>query len=101
MTTETQTLLVTIDTDIEQEARFDAIGAKVGGGWRVIQAIPVSGGEMGSEGVSESFARFQVTVEREIDADNVVVGADRGKAARLADSAATALFDEDATTDDV
>ena len=95
MTTETQTLLVTIDTDIEEEARMDEIGAKVGDGWRVIQAIAVSGGEMGPGGASESFARYQVTVARQIDADNVVVGADRGKAARLADSAATALFDED------
>ena len=86
---------MSIDTDIEEDARLDAIGAKVGDGWRVIQAIPVSGGEIGPGGASESFARFQVTVEREIDADGVVVGADRGKAARLADSAATALFDED------
>ena len=95
MATETQTLLVTIDTDVEEDARMREIGAKVGDGWRVIQAIAVSGGELGSGGASESFARYQVTVEREIDEDNVVVGADRGKAARLADSAATALFDED------
>lgn len=103
MTTETKTLLVSIDTDIEEDARMNQIGAKVGDGWKVIQAIIVSGGGLASGGASESFARYQVTVERQIDSDNVVVGADRGKAARLADSAATALFDEnvgDAETGD-
>ena len=94
MPTEQQTLLVSIDTDVEEDARMNEIGAKVGDGWKVIQAIAVSGGEIGPGGASESFARYQVTVEREIDEDGVVVGADRGKAARLADSAATALFDE-------
>ena len=94
MATETKTLLVTIDTDVEEDARLDEIGAKVGDGWTVIQAIAVSGGELGSGGISESFARYQVTVERELDADGAPVGIDTTKAARLADSAATALFDD-------
>ena len=94
--TEQQTLLVSIaaDTDASEDARMKTIGAKVGQGWEVIQAIPVSGEEAGPGGASEDFMRYQVTVRRQIDADNVVVGADRGGAAGLADvGQVSAAFD--------
>ena len=96
MQKEQQTLLVSVDVQEEdgQDALYNRIGQKVGQGWKVIQAIPLSGEEAGPGGLSEDFMRYQVTVEREIDADNVVVGADRGKAADLADAGqVSAAFD--------
>ena len=96
MQKEQQTLLVSVDVQEEdgQDALYNQIGQKVGQGWKVIQAIPVSGEEAGPGGLSEDYMRYQVTVEREIDSDNVVVGADRGGAADLADSGqVSAAFD--------
>lgn len=94
---EQNTILVSINQqdDQDQDARMKTIGAHVGEGWTVIQAIPVSGGEAGPGGASEGFMRYQVTVEREIDDENVVVGADRGGAARLRDvGQVSAAFDD-------
>lgn len=96
MTTEQQTLIVSVNADADDESRMQQIGAKIGDGWRVIQTVMLSGEESGSAGASEDFLRLQVTVEREIDSENVIVGADRGGAAALKDVAATALFDEPA-----
>ena len=98
MTTEQQTLIVSVNADADDEARMQTIGAKVGDGWKVIQTILLSGGEVGPGGASEDFVRLQVTVEREIDDQNVVVDADRGGAADLKDAAATAAFDETGET---
>ncbi|GAB5534355.1 MAG: hypothetical protein Rubg2KO_06040 [Rubricoccaceae bacterium] len=88
MQKELSTLLVSINVEEHdgEEARMNKIGAKVGQGWRVIQAIPVSGEEAGPGGVSEDFMRYQVTVEREIDSNNVIVDADGGNAADLKDA---------------
>ena len=96
MQKETSTLLVSVEIREEdgQDALFNRIGQKVGQGWTVIQAIPVSGGEAGPGGQSEDFMRYQVTVEREIDSDNVVVGADRTAASKLKDvGQVSAAFD--------
>jgi hypothetical protein len=94
MTTEQQTLIVSVNADADDESRMQQVGAKIGDGWRVIQTIILSGEEAGPGGASEDFMRLQVTVEREIDDDNVVVDADRGGAADLKDVAVTAAFDE-------
>ena len=94
MTTEQQTLIVSVNAEADEEARMQQIGAQVGDGWRVIQSILLSGGEVGPGGASEDFVRLQVTVERHIDDDNVVMDADRGGAADLKDVAATAAFDD-------
>lgn len=96
MQKEQQTLLVSVNVeDHDGEIPMTEIGRQVGQGWRVIQAIPVSGEEAGPGGASEDFMRFQVTVEREIDSDNVVQGVDRGQAADLKDvGQASGAFDE-------
>ena len=88
MQKEQKTLLVSVNVEEHdgEEARMNEIGAKVGQGWKVVQAIPLSGEEAGPGGLSEDFMRYQVTVEREIDADDVIVDADRGGAADLKDS---------------
>ncbi len=93
MTTEQQTLLVSVRVEDDDDARMRTIGAHIGAGWRILQTIPVSGEEAGPGGHSEEFMRYQVTVEREIDDEGVIVDADRGGAADLKDVAATALFD--------
>ena len=87
MQKEQQTLLVSVNTEDHdgEDAHLIEIGRQIGEGWTVIQAIPLSGDEAGPGGVSEDFMRYQVTVEREIDADNVIVGADRSGAADLKD----------------
>ena len=97
MQKEQKTILVSVNVEDhdDQDARISEIGKKVGQGWRVIQAIPVSGEEAGPGGLSEDFMRYQVTVEREIDSDNVIVDADRGGAAGLKDvGQVSAAFDE-------
>ncbi|MEM7788400.1 MAG: hypothetical protein AAF594_11800, partial [Bacteroidota bacterium] len=85
MQKEQQTLLVSVNVEEhdDQDAILTKIGATMDGGWTVIQAIPVSGEEASPGGDAEDFMRHQVTVEREIDGDNVVVGADRDDAAKL------------------
>ena len=92
MTTEQQTLIVSVNADADDDSRMPQVGAKVGAGWRVIQTVLLSGEEAGLGG--DDFMRLQVTVEREIDDDNVVVDADRGGAADLKDIAVTAAFDD-------
>ena len=97
MQKEQQTLLVSVNVEETDgvDAHLNQIGQKVGQGWTVIQAIPLSGEEAGPGGASEDFMRYQVTVEREIDSDNVVVGADRGGAADLKDvGQVSGAFDE-------
>lgn len=97
MQKEQKTLLVSVNVEESdgQDQHMSEIGRQVGQGWRVIQAIPVSGEEAGPGGASEDFMRYQVTVEREIDSDNVVQGVDRGKAARLKDvGQASGAFDD-------
>ncbi|MDT0631231.1 hypothetical protein RQM47_08240 [Rubrivirga sp. S365] len=103
MQKEQNTILVSVNTEDhdDQDALMTEIGRKVGQGWTVIQAIPISGGDAGPGGASEDFMRYQVTVEREIDSDNVVVDADRGGAADLKDvGQVSAAFDEPLTTPD-
>ncbi|HEX8299419.1 MAG TPA: hypothetical protein VF594_09700 [Rubricoccaceae bacterium] len=94
MTTEQQTLIVSVNANADDESRMQQVGAKVGAGWRVVQTIMLSGEEAGPGGGTDDFMRLQVTVEREIDDDNVVVDADRGGAADLRDIAVTAAFDD-------
>lgn len=87
MQKEQQTLLVSVNVEEhdDQDALMNKIGKKIDGGWTVIQAIPISGEEASPGGVAEDFMRYQVTVEREIDSDNVIVGADRDDASKLRD----------------
>ena len=94
MTTEQQTLIVSVNADADDESRMQQIGARIGDGWRVIQTVMLSGEEAGPSGAADDFMRLQVTVERTIDDDNVVVDADRGGAADLKDVAVTAAFDD-------
>ena len=103
MQKEQKTLLVSVNVEDhdDQDARMNQIGQKVGQGWTVIQAIPISGEEAGPGGASEDFMRYQVTVEREIDSDNTVVGADRGGAADVKDvGQVSAAFDGPINEDD-
>ncbi len=96
MQKELQTLLVSVNVEEHdgQDQHMTEIGRQIGQGWKVIQAIPLSGEEAGPGGLSEDFMRYQVTVEREIDSDDVVVDADRGGAADLKDvGQVSAAFD--------
>ena len=96
MQKELKTLLVSVNVEEHdgQDQHMTEIGRQIGQGWRVIQAIPVSGEEASPGGLAEDFMRYQVTVEREIDGDNVVVDADRGGAADLKDvGQVSAAFD--------
>lgn len=97
MQKEQKTLLVSVNVEEHdgEDQHMSEIGRQIGQGWKVIQAIPVSGEEAGPGGLSEDFMRYQVTVEREIDADNVVQGVDGQKAARLKDvGQASGAFDD-------
>lgn len=73
MQREQTTVIVSVNTEQDEEAQIQQIQAQVGEGWRVIQKIPVSGGGAGPGGNSEQFMRLQVTLERVIDEDNVIV----------------------------
>ena len=96
MQKEQSTVLVSVNVEEHdgQDALMTEIGRKVGQGWTVIQAIPLSGEEASPGGLAEDFMRYQVTVEREIDAENTVVDPDRGGAADLKDAGqVSAAFD--------
>lgn len=96
MQQELKTLLVSVNIEEHdgEDAHLIEIGKQIDQGWKVIQAIPLSGGDAGPGGMGEDFMRYQVTVEREIDSDNVIVDADRGGAADLKDvGQVSAAFD--------
>lgn len=76
MPTERTTVIVSVNTEQDEEAQFKQIQAHVGEGWRVVQKVPISGGGAGPGGESEHFMRMQVTLEREIDDDGVIVQPD-------------------------
>lgn len=73
MQKEQTTLIVSVNTEQDEPAQIKQIQAQVGNGWKVIQKIPISGGGAGPGGNSEHFMRMQVTLERQIDEDNVIV----------------------------
>ena len=70
---EHKTIIVSVNTDEGEEARMRHVQAQAGEGWRVVQTVPISGGGAGPGGNSEQFMRLQVTLERTIDSDNVIV----------------------------
>lgn len=72
MQTERTTVIVSVNTEDDEDAQFRNIQAQVGEGWHVVQTVPISGGGAGPGGNSEHFMRMQVTLERKIDSDNVV-----------------------------
>ena len=74
------TVVVSVNTEWDEETRLQHINAQVENGWRVQSVIPISGGEIGPGGESEDFLRLQVTLVRDIDAQNVIV-TDRGAGA--------------------
>ena len=76
MQTERTTVIVSVNTEQDEEAQIKQINAHVGEGWRVIQKVPISGGGAGPGGSSEHFMRMQVTLERHIDDDNLIVRPD-------------------------
>ena len=73
MQREQTTVIVSVNVELDEEARFEAVRRQVGQGWRVLSAIPLSGGGLGPGGESETFLRMQVHLERTIDADGVIV----------------------------
>lgn len=76
MPTERTTVIVSVNTEQDEEAQAKQIAAHVGEGWRVVQKVPISGGGAGPGGNSEHFMRMQVTLEREIDDEGVIVQPD-------------------------
>ena len=81
MPQEHTTVIVSVNTEWDEETRMQHINAQVDDGWRVQQVIPISGGGVGPGGESEDFLRLQVILVREIDEDNVIVrdgGGDEG-----------------------
>ncbi len=78
MQKEQTTVIVSVNTEQDESAQIKQIQAQVGNGWQVIQKIPISGGGAGPGGNSEHFMRMQVTLERQIDDDNVIVQPDSG-----------------------
>jgi hypothetical protein len=73
MQKEQTTVIVSVNTEQDEAAQLKQIQSQVGQGWRVVQKVPISGGGAGPGGNSEHFMRMQVTLEREIDEDNVIV----------------------------
>lgn len=73
MQKEQTTVIVSVNTEQDEPAQIKQIQAQVGNGWQVIQKIPISGGGAGPGGQSEHFMRMQVTLERQIDENNVIV----------------------------
>lgn len=70
---ETKTVIVSVNTDDDEDARMRHVESQAGEGWEVVQTVPISGGGAGPGGNSEQFMRLQVTLRRAIDGDNVIV----------------------------
>ncbi len=73
MPQEHNTIIVSVNTELDEEARFAHIARQVGEGWRVQTAIPLSGGELGPGGDSDQFLRMEVHLVRDVDENNVIV----------------------------
>jgi hypothetical protein len=69
---ETTTLIVSVDQTLDEDAQIAQINKQVGEGWKVIQKVAISGGDMGPGGGSEDFLRMQVTLQREVGADGTI-----------------------------
>jgi hypothetical protein len=67
MQREHQTIIVSVNEEDDEESRFQKIQRQVGDGWRVINTIPISGGDMGPGGNSDDFVRLEVLLEREVE----------------------------------
>ena len=76
MQKEQTTVIVSVNTEQDEDAQIKQIESQVGEGWTVLQKVPVSGGGAGPGGNSEHFMRMQVTLERTIDEQNVIVDSD-------------------------
>ena len=72
MPTEHTTVIVSVNTDWDEETRMEHINAQVEDGWRVRSVTPISGGGTGPGGASEDFLRLQVILERDVDDQNAV-----------------------------
>ena len=77
MPTEHTTVIVSVNTEWDEETRMEHVNAQVEDGWRVASVTPISGGGTGPGGASEDFLRLQVILARDVDAENTVVR-DRG-----------------------
>ena len=67
MPTEHTTVVVSVNTEWDEETRMEHINAQVEDGWRVRTLTPISGGGLGPGGASEDFIRYQVILAREVD----------------------------------
>ena len=72
MQTERTTVIVSVNAEQDEEAQLTQIHQQVGRGWRVVQKVPIAGSTDGPGGNAEHYMRMQVTLEREIDEDNVI-----------------------------
>jgi hypothetical protein len=66
MPTERTTVIVSVNTEADEDARIAQINKQVGDGWRVLHAIPIEGSTSGPGGNATPFMRMQVTLEREL-----------------------------------
>lgn len=69
---ETTTLIVSVDQTLDEDAQIAQIHKQVGAGWKVIQKVAISGGDLGPGGGSEDFLRMQVTLQREVNPDGTI-----------------------------
>lgn len=67
MPTERTTVIVSVNTEQDEDAQMTHIHAQVGQGWRVVHKVPVEGSTSGPGGNATEFVRMQVTLEREIE----------------------------------
>jgi hypothetical protein len=67
MPRERTTVIVSVNTEQDEDAQLAHIHAQVGQGWRVVHKMPIEGTTAGPGGNASDFMRFQVTVEREIE----------------------------------
>jgi len=67
MPVERTTVIVSVNTEQDEDAQFSQIHAQVGQGWRVVQTVPLEGSTSGPGGNATPFMRMQVTLEREIE----------------------------------
>lgn len=67
MPVERTTVIVSVNTEQDEDAQLKNVHAQVGDGWRVVHKVPIEGSTSGPGGNSRDYMRFQVTLEREIE----------------------------------
>jgi hypothetical protein len=77
MQQEHRTIIVSVNTEQDEDARMQQVNRQVGRGWRVVSMTPISGGDVGPGGNSDQFQRMQVILQRDIEPGGTIADGEK------------------------